>query len=256
MNNKGFTLVELSLVILIIGIISGTVIVSTSLIKSSKLKTLISEGREYHQAYDLFKERFNHIPGDFPDGAKYWGNDCEGATSGDDLCSGGGNYDIEHGVEEDGNIFEDLVSTESIVAWKHLVKAELISGSYTGLASTQAACGGAYQCVTVGENVPAAKYDSDVGFYFITSSNGIETGLFAGKNNHSGWNSTPFLLPKDAYSLDVKIDDGDGTEGYFRGEEIVGVSLSGGTCISGGDYDLDGTSETCGPILIVDWLQR
>lgn len=253
-NIQGFTLIEISIVLVLIAIIVGATMSATNLIGASKLKTVITDGKEYHQAYDMFKERFKFPPGDFSGASKYWGLDCDGATSGDNVCDGGGNYEINDGLAAAGNPFQTLDSTESIVAWKHLVKADLIAGSYTGLEGSPATCSGNYSCIEVGENAPKAKYGDGVGFYLVTDSAGTETAIIAGKNNHTGWNSSPFLSAKDSQYIDRKIDDEVPDSGYFRAKSITGYTISGGGCTSGSAYVLTSTAEVCGAIFVVDGL--
>jgi len=63
-NQKGFTLIELAIVMIIIGILLGGVLKGQELIKSAKIKATASEIEAYKTAYWGYKERFGATPGD------------------------------------------------------------------------------------------------------------------------------------------------------------------------------------------------
>ena len=65
MKNKGFTLIELSIVIVIIGLLIGGIIVANSMIESSRIKSFITQISQYDIAIMLFQENYGSLPGDF-----------------------------------------------------------------------------------------------------------------------------------------------------------------------------------------------
>ena len=80
MNNKrqikarGFTLVELSIVIIIIGFLIAGISAGQSLIKQASLNTIINEVTNYRAALNEFVTKHGALPGDFKDGYAYWGS--------------------------------------------------------------------------------------------------------------------------------------------------------------------------------------
>ena len=67
MNNefkKGFTLVELSIVLVIIGLLIGGILVAQSLIDSTKMQAFIRQTGQYDSAIALFEDKFGDLPGD------------------------------------------------------------------------------------------------------------------------------------------------------------------------------------------------
>jgi prepilin-type N-terminal cleavage/methylation domain-containing protein len=246
-KQKGFSLTELSISIVIISIIMGGVMSATNVIQTAKLKVIIKEGREYQTAFDRFKEKFKYYPGDFPNGGKYWGSDCSGAAGGSDLCSGDGNFKIKDGASD------ALTGTsETFLAWKHMQKAGVIPGSFTGLAGAGSNCSGSDTCATVGENVPKSQWGTNVGYYLISGTR--EVGLFLGGQDSNTWNDKGSLKPEDAQSIDAKIDDGDPIAGSFRASFITGATLlTAATCLdTATTYNLDNTATDCGAIFILD----
>ena len=72
-KDLGFTLVELSIVIVIIGLIVGGVTAGQSLVEAAKMQSQISELRKYEVAFNIFKLEYDAIPGDFSQASDYWG---------------------------------------------------------------------------------------------------------------------------------------------------------------------------------------
>jgi prepilin-type N-terminal cleavage/methylation domain-containing protein len=71
-NYSGFTLVELSIVLLIIGLIIGGITAGSSLIQQANLKKIINEQNNLRSAINNFKIQFNALPGDFSSAANFW----------------------------------------------------------------------------------------------------------------------------------------------------------------------------------------
>ena len=115
MFKKAFTLIELSLVVIIIGILSTIMITSSRMLDNAKLHQIIKEVEEQKNAIDSFKLIYNSYPGDMI-GYHIWGSDCATTQA---LCDGDADLTIE---------YED----ESFMALRHLYLAELYRISYTG----------------------------------------------------------------------------------------------------------------------------
>src|ERR1700688_3889289 len=64
LSSSGFTLIELSIVLVIIGLIVGGILVGQDLIKAAEVRAQISQIEKYNQAVNTFRAKFNAIPGD------------------------------------------------------------------------------------------------------------------------------------------------------------------------------------------------
>ena len=71
-HNSAFTLIELAIVIVIIGLIVGGVLGANSLIETAKKQKIISQLREFKTAINAFYLEYDAIPGDLPNSTDYF----------------------------------------------------------------------------------------------------------------------------------------------------------------------------------------
>jgi len=101
---KGFTLIELSIVLIIISLIVGGVIGGQSLVRSAKINQMANDLVAQKTAFTLFKDQYDYSPGDILNAQEYWPS-C--ADSGTNLCNGNGDRRIDSGTEQ-LRVFEHL----------------------------------------------------------------------------------------------------------------------------------------------------
>ena len=124
-RQKGFTLVEIAIVLVIIGLLLGGILKGQELINSARVRNLADTTSGIQAAYYGFIDRYRRVPGDW-DGAS-----AEQAI-GQTMISPGGNNNgrLDHVA---GNEY-----AEPIALWEQLSKAGFIQGSFVGDASTAA----------------------------------------------------------------------------------------------------------------------
>lgn len=71
-KTKAFTLIELSIVVVIIGLIVAGVVAGQSLVKQAKIRGVIQNWQKYTAAVTAFQLQYNTIPGDMPNASSYW----------------------------------------------------------------------------------------------------------------------------------------------------------------------------------------
>ncbi len=220
MNTKGFTLLELSIVIVIIGLIVAGVSAGQSLVKQANLRSVMTDVNQYKVAINSFKLQYDALPGDFTRAFDYWGsqNSCtdNDVTSVATGCNGNGDKVIYY-------------NQEGFRAWQHLGLAELVDKNYLGTPGAGTS--------DVGNNVPASSYNNAG---FSLSSNFTPFGdtaylivqLAAEHSNPiAAYDDRSVIAPQDAYSLDLKYDDGLPNRGKImtaRGENYFSTA---GRCV-------------------------
>lgn len=110
---KGFTLVELAIVLVIIGLILGAILKGQSLIQNAKVKRVKQDVDSIVAAVFGYQDKYGYLPGDDP-------NDGPGVG-----CSGDG----------DG-VFDPA---EYVCAWRHLIAAGFVSGDPNGTTESEVA---------------------------------------------------------------------------------------------------------------------
>jgi len=183
-QQSGFTLVEIAIVLVIIGLLLGGILKGQELINSAKAKSYASDFRVIQTSLYGFQDRFKAIPGDYASAA----TNITGATN---ATTGGtlGNGQIE-GAWDSAN-----PGDESCLAWQHLRLAGFLAGS------TTVSC-------TAGSDY--LQKNADGGRVGISSTMQI-TGMTGSYNICSSG-----VLGRIAKQLDTQLDDGNTATGSFR----------------------------------------
>src|ERR1017187_6744999 len=91
-RNRGFTLIELSIVLVVIGLIVGGVLVGQDLIKAAQVRAEVTQLEKFNSAVNTFRVKYAYLPGDIPDpDASRFGFQARGSGEG----MGDGNGIIE-----------------------------------------------------------------------------------------------------------------------------------------------------------------
>jgi prepilin-type N-terminal cleavage/methylation domain-containing protein len=130
-NHSGFTLIEIAIVLVIIGLLLGGVLKGQELINSAKVKNLATDFRNIPVFIYGYQDKFRALPGD--DAAVT--THLPGATT----CSiSAGKCNPGNGWI-DGNWNDTAATSESYIFWQHVRLAGLTSGSTdTNTATTPA----------------------------------------------------------------------------------------------------------------------
>lgn len=211
MNKSAFSLVELSIVLVILGLLVGGIMTGQNLIKAAELRAVATEYDRWQTAIHLFRDKYMSMPGDMTNATSFWGDNaaqCADAAIPDGAtCNGDGDGWLQEAAaaSQEGEIF---------LFWQHLALAGLIQGEYTGLAGP----GGSDDSL-VTTNVPATKFGN--GGWSIDEIDPPYSGttvkyarqdygnhfLLGAKSTNKDTDS-PLFTPEDAWNIDTKIDDG------------------------------------------------
>lgn len=241
----GFSLVELSIVLIIIGLLVAGVSGGSKLVRSAEINKIINDISSINIAYTTFYQTYDAIPGDFDEAESFWG--------GTPINNGDGDGKIEPVI---GTTAAAADGDEATQAFLHLSTSEVLPGTYDPTIQD-----GAYAFVVTGGFGLLANEKDSAG----TSNGGFASHL-SGKNLlilgstlsvaaraalnpgvHSG-----FLKPEDAYRIDKKMDDGLSASGNISYRDESATSTDGDVtaagCASGTGYLLTSTSKACNVI--------
>ena len=218
-RKSGFTLIEMSIVLVIIGLIVGGILVGQDLIASAAIRSQISQIERYNTAVNTFRNKYGYLPGDMPDPyASQFGFSARGTFPG--LGDGNGIIQGTSNVSGVSNCGFCETDGEVLLFWVDLSKAGLIDGSFSlGSATTLATN---ITSSGIGTYIPPAKIGQNNSVYIWSggSSNsylgsgdgnnyfGISNVSALGVANGFSLESTPGLTVKQAANIDKKIDDG------------------------------------------------
>lgn len=251
---QAFSLVELSIVLVILGLLTGGILAGQSLIRASELRSITNDFTRYTTAVYSFRSKYNALPGDITNASAFWGaadgNDGTGAdciavvsTTGA-TCNGNG----------DGNISEATATTVEIYrAWQQLANAGLIEGSYTGVNGP----GGSNWSSVIGTNIPATRISNGgfaihSGFSATANANYFDgtykIRLMVGSSTPNNTVSSPLLRPEEVWGIDTKMDDGKPGYGIIQNLKSTAASTPGCTTTdirSTAEYSLTNSAILC-----------
>lgn len=248
-QQNGFTLIELSIVLVIIGLLVGGILVGRDLIKSSEIRAQISQIEEFKTAVNTFRVKYGYLPGDMPpsQASQLGFFTFTGAYAGKGCGSNA--YGNNDGIINSTNEF--------YVFWSHLADAKLLKGNYGGTAGSLLQTSASPCSTMAGYPIsspsthadfarlqPYAKISASPGFVFVSGNypNAPDTSsvIYSGvkKDNMfvildpvaGFWVLTPYELSQ----IDTKMDDGFPATGdvrdYLAGDFGTGTPHADPTC--------------------------
>ena len=242
---KGFSLVELSIVLVILGLLTGGILAGQNLIRAAELRSVTTEYQSYITAVQTFRDKYFALPGDMNNATNFWGTsaNCPGNASqgnSDSLTCDGDGDGIIH--------MNTSTSREPFRFWQQLANAGLMEGSYSGVSGADS-----YNWAVTDDNSPKAKlgmglwsvhtHNSDGNFTPQIFRNWPGTFLLLGGPITGNPNLTYLLTPEELWNIDTKMDDGQAVFGKLMGN-VACTDASSNTDLTS-DYDLDDTATVC-----------
>lgn len=187
-KQSGFTLVEIAIVLVIIGLLLGGVLKGQELINSAKVKNFANDFRTISTFVYAYQDRFKALPGD----------DQRAATnvSGTNATTPSNSPTTLGNARINGAWNSTTMTDESVLFWEHVRKAGLATGKSTTTGVTGA---------------------SDE--YFPRNADGGRIGITG--ESVATWAANFYVCSagiqgRFARQLDVTLDDGNTTTGTFR----------------------------------------
>jgi prepilin-type N-terminal cleavage/methylation domain-containing protein len=194
-NRSGFTLVEIAIVLVIIGLLLGGVFKGQEMITQGRIKAAINDFSGVTAAYYAYLDRYKALPGDDIQANSRWPLLLPSSTSGNGDGTISGAYNATGPAVSESQFF-----------WMHLRAAGLITGSAASGAQPLNSAGGIIGVQTGNGAVPAAE---------VLESNGAGTGFAGFMICSSG------LSDRVAAAVDRQLDDGVPNTGSIRAQLTV-----------------------------------
>ena len=208
---QGFTLVEIAVVLVIVGLLLGGILKGQELINSAKVKNIINDFRTASTYAYGYQDRFRAMPGDDAGVASRLAGAIKATTGG---TAGNGRID--------GSWNSTTPTDETVLFWQHVRLANLATGDGRNPAQ---------EGIVIQDWLPRNAVGGRVG---VTSNAPV-----------SGWAGTFFICQDNipgsfARQIDIAMDDGQPASGAVR---LLANGAASGTSITPADL-VDGTPYT------------
>ncbi len=199
-RQRGFTLIEIAIVLVIIGLLLGGVLKGQELITSARVRNLISQQDGIKAAFFGFQDRYRALPGDYT-----------GAQANANIP----NVAATLGGNGDGQILNTAGANEQTIAWTHLSHAGFLTGSYNMATATDA---------VAQANTPSNSYNAFLQIIYDNNySIVVGDPAAATRHNLKTGNQVPVEIMTE---VDRKIDDANPGRGTFRFSTYLGAGTA------------------------------
>jgi len=225
-TQRGFTLIEMSIVLVIIGLIVGGILKGQELIESSRQKNVISQIDRFRAGITTFIDRFKSYPGDFARATELLSANV--GVGNDD-----GHVGAINAAAANLATAANVLGQENIDFFTHLLAAQLVSGG-----TVVADGGAAIACFSGNCATPSPQPSSAFPQTGLSINYGTHEGTTAnpGSSRQTHWlilsrwaaaalpatSGGSAVSPQRAFQLDSKYDDGIAWEGSIRTIPTVG----------------------------------
>ncbi len=254
-KKSAFSLVELSIVLIIIGLLVAGVTGGAALIKNAEVRAIMAESQNFKALTSTFYGNYNYLPGDYPVvlGGLPVGNGNGNIEVTDSLTTVNETTLAWQQLRQLPGMTAGLVSNTTATAnGTALTAAQLTAANINSLIPGSKAKGGAWTYDYIGTGVGgtpvvvnknALVLFNPVGTRAATTTAGNSCYFAAGCTTQTPVitiatgtvNNVGILTPQDALQLDTKADDGIGATGSIRAwNNYVGPASTAYSCITGG----------------------
>jgi len=213
-----FSLLELSIVLVIIGLIAGGIVAGAAMIRAAELRAIITEVDQYKIATNTFRDKYLGLPGDLRNATAFWGEaDADPATcqttaaTGTETCNGTGDGKV-------ATVNPGTQHYERFRFWQQLANAELVSGTFTGVAGSNGT-GDADPGINVpnskinGAGINVLNLDTPGACWWVGNYDHVmQIGTDTATSTYG-----PIMKPEELWSIDKKLDDGKPATGIVIG---------------------------------------
>lgn len=221
-GEKGFTLVELAIVMIIIGLLIGGILKGQELIANARITSQVAQVKGIDAAMTTFRDQYNSLPGDIANPQARLPN-CAAA-----LCNVGGNGDSQ--VASDAAAPVDpsiavLAGAEAQNVFIHLAAAGVLGGVAPNLTAFNNA---ALPPASIGTGMLGFGFSNGTMANAVTGHSAA-AGHYLVLRQNAAAAAVPLIQPKTVANIDRKLDDNSPLTGSVI---AVGGAPGAATCAS------------------------
>jgi prepilin-type N-terminal cleavage/methylation domain-containing protein len=233
-QQNAFTLIELSTVLVVIGLVVGGIMTGKALIQQAEIRAATSQLQQLEAGYHAFRTKYNCIMGDCANATEIFGNNFIVVNAGCPPSGGAGNGNgngdgfIDAGGYG-GNWFCETTQGLYSLSLAKLLPTKIISPCRAGntiyFKAINDSCGYFFKDDLYSASTPI-------------KTNGVTMATFVTGGAVNG----AALSPVQARLIDEKIDNGTPLTGKFRGLRAAlpsGGAMVANSCDTGGVYNLN-----------------
>ena len=244
-QSSGFSLIELSITLTIIGIIIAIITSGSHVLEAARTHKLITELQHYQHAIQSFRQTYRAWPGDMADAEDIWGS-YHATSHPSGTINGNGDERIT------------MQTGEPLRAWQQLGLSGIISHHYSGqtgepfhyqpdINTPKAILPGIFFHLHYNSYYPQDSLDKRGNFLMIVSNESETSPLGAA------------FPPQEAYLLDKKMDDALPSSGKILGMRSHAQREKANSCTDAsyltddeGHYLLQDTTTSCRVLLLLE----
>lgn len=218
-RHEGFTLVEIAIVLVIVGLLLGGVLKGQEMITQVKIKNIVNDFNGITAAINSYQDRYKSLPGDDLGAQARWSTVMTDNSMGNG--NGNGQFDTPNPAANKYNAAAAVPSAhtpESQLFWWHLRLAGFVGGSTAINQATSAA-------------QPSNAVNGMMGVQ--TSGIGFTSNIICSSN----------MPDKIAIAVDTQMDDGTANSGQIRGQSQSGPSPDASSAAPTVNYTENGTNQ-------------
>lgn len=251
-RKKGFSLIELSIVLVIIGLIVGGIVVGQSLVLGAEVRSQITQIEKLRTSINAFRGKYEGLPGDLQStlatqfGFNVSADGCDGHAQG--FRDGNGNVEGSPGT----NNYQAQGLGETIFFWADLSVANLIENNFSYTSVTRPKCGTGMDIpqTALDKYFPSAKLGRG-NYLYVSYMTQTDVGNLIGWGNYMGIAAISSVRSTNisqissatvpvsiAYAIDNKMDDGV----PLQGSVTVGHLSNGAGLLNFATWELSSNS--------------